>query len=495
MGAVWNVVKRVQSNASLQGRCDADVAIVGGGITGTTLALLLAQAGQRVALLEAERIGCGATGHSTGNLYATVSLKLGTIRRKWGDEVTREVANARRTAVDFVQQTVDRFAIDCQFQRCPVHFALTGSDTALEQSLDYELETSRLAGLDAAKVDAIPGLSGLRRALRIEQQAQFNPLAFTLGVAQAAQQAGAQLFENSPVRDIDAGRGVLVTDGGEVHAGQIVHATHTPKGINLLQTAMEPYLEYGVAAVAAPGMLGPGIHWLLDASCSLRTYEASGQHWIVAVGGKHKTGEAPANGQTHQRLRELLTRHFNVSDFPYAWSAQQFHPADELPYIGGAGHANVYVATGFAADGLTWGPLAANIIADQLQGVASDWADRFAARRFTPAKSAGNWMKENIAVARHMVGDRLGIEKVATLEQVSAGAGRIVEYQGENVAVYNGAAGIQAVSPVCPHLKCLVQWNAADTTWDCTCHGSRFRPDGSVIEGPALLPLAPFGPS
>jgi Rieske Fe-S protein len=230
-----------------------------------------------------------------------------------------------------------------------------------------------------------------------------------------------------------------------------------------------------------------------DASRSLRSYRHGDAEYLVVVGEKHKTGEPEPDVDYPRRLQDYARQYFDVATFEHSWSAQQFQSADGLPYIGPSAHGNVFIATGFAADGLTWGAAAATIICDSILGREARGSDLLSPRRFTPVKSAKTWASENASVVKHLVGDRVSKADAAELSDVRVGEGRIIELRGRKHAVYRDLDGILSVlSPVCTHLKCHVIWNAEASSWDCPCHGSRFHPDGRVLEGPATAPLKPL---
>jgi len=492
MSSLWTIGASTTRYPVLSGSLGADVVIIGGGITGLSTALQLADDGRRVVLLEACRIGRGNTGRSTGNLYSTLSQGLAPLRRKWNADVVRQVVELRSHAVDRIAQTVERFGIDCDFVRRPLYRLVASPRSERRHSIDEELTACMEAGLDCSLLDDMPALPfRLTRGLRIEQQAQFNPQHYCDGLAAALAAAGVQVLEESVVRDIDAGRGLVRTDDGEVQAGHIVFASHVPKGFNLVQAEMEPYREYGVAARLRGEGPPPGIFWVIDEQRSLRGYRHREQDHVVVVGEKHLVGHGDAGSGYNARLAEWLRARFDVEQMAFEWSAQQYRPADELPYIGPSAHGNVLMATGFAADGLVWGTVAARLLGERIAGVdRSGAADLLSPRRFTPLKSASVWAAENATVARHLVGDRLQAAEPLPLRDIARGEGRIVELDGAKRAVYRSEDNaLLVLSPVCPHLKCHVHWNAAETSWDCPCHGSRFRPDGSIIEGPALQPL------
>lgn len=230
-----------------------------------------------------------------------------------------------------------------------------------------------------------------------------------------------------------------------------------------------------------------------DDMCSLRTSGGDGQRYLVIVGGKHKTGENETAGEWPGRLRDYGRRHFGLEGFSHAWSAQQYTSADGLPYIGRSSHDRLLLATGMGADGLVWGTVAGAVFEAVLAGRDDDsLVELLSPRRFAPLKSARTFAAENVTVAGHMVGDRVRSRRAdETPEEVAAGTGRVLRVDGEHRAVHRTGGGrLVQLSAVCPHMKCLVQWNPSAHTWDCPCHGSRFDIEGQVIEGPALAGLA-----
>ena len=475
--------------ASLAGEVSADVAIVGGGITGLMTAARLAEEGLQVVLLEADFIAGRNTGLSTGNLYAPVS-GLAQLVGKWGVDVARQVVALRAQAMDDIERVASQFGIECGLHRVPMFQGVEG-DTAKDlEELEQEFQAHVDVGLAPQRGTA--GAVATTQGFSIAGQAQFNPFVFVQRLASHLADRVC-IFENSAVIDIDADKGELETARGRVRARHVVLATHSPAGFNLLQAEMEAYREYGIALPVSRSV-PPGIHWLKDAGCSVRAGDATLEgEWLVLVGEKHKTGEWDPDADYIGRLSRYAGERFAVVGEGVWWSAQQFRPADLLPYIGKSAHENIWLATGFQADGLTWGSVAARIIADGIQDKVDKDADLFDPRRFTPVKSAKGWASTNATVMKHMVGDRMKTRERFDPDALAPGQGQVVEVEGEGkVAVCRTDDGrLHAVSPVCPHMKCLVQWNGDERSWDCPCHGSRFSASGELLEGPAMSGLEP----
>lgn len=495
--SIWEATSPTLHFAALSGETTADVAIVGGGITGITAAMLLAWAGRSVAVVEAHQVGFGTTGNSTGNLYAIVDDGLWRIRDKWDQSTASDVAQSRAETVDFIERVITQYKLDCAFARRRQYLfaesmAGNGSqEDPLEQVME-EFETARAAGLDATLVDETPLPWPVARALLIEHQAQFHPAAFTRGLAAAIQGDRCRIYENSPAVEIDGEKGLVHTAAGVVQAERIIVATHTPVGFYGVQTALGPYRDYGIAARLNAGDYPEGMIWSREKSThSIRTLTTGGQTYLLVIGEEHKTGQHDDAPHYYEKVEEYARAHFDVAEIAYRWSAQGYRSADLLPFIGpAAGNDNVYIATGFSTNGLTYGPLAAQIITDDILGRQNRWADLYRAQRLTVAKSAKEFLRENLDNAGQYLRGHLTSADVENVANVAPGAGALVEIDGDKVALYREPSGaLIALSPVCTHLGCIVRWNAAETSWDCPCHGSRFTYDGEVIEGPALAPL------
>ena len=486
--SVWHADAPPTNFPFLPGDAETDVVIIGGGITGITLAALLSDAGRRVVVLEAARVGEGTTGHSTGNLYATVG-ELQALKSAWDVETARRVLRSREEAVNLVENIARRLPGDVSFHRVPQ--LIYAVDASAKDSVRAEHELVRTLGL-ACSFEAMPEVEvGVGPVLRIDNQAQFQPLAYVRALAQAISSVSCQIFENSAVLEIDHDARSARTARGTVRANEVVLATHTPKGIFGLHAEMTVQREYAVAGSASSAALPEAINWGRGgARHSARHVRTDRGHWLVVIGPEIKTGRHDGEAE-RQKVEERAAALFGVTP-EFRWSAQNYKSPDLIPYIGRSRGVDTLIATGFAADGLTYGTMAARLLADVITGRDSPWAELYSARRITPVKSAPRIIEENVVVLKSFLQDYVTDRPHGRLEQVRPGTGGLVEHDGERVAAYRATDGsVTMLSPVCTHLKCLVHWNSAESSWDCPCHGSRFGVDGRVLEGPALEPLAP----
>jgi glycine/D-amino acid oxidase-like deaminating enzyme/nitrite reductase/ring-hydroxylating ferredoxin subunit len=488
--SVWHEKAELTSFPPLTSEFHVDVAIIGGGITGITAAYFLSKAGKKVAVLEARKIGEGSTGYSTGNLYATVGGEgMHSIADKFDDDKLRAVIQSRQEAVNLIEGIIKEYAIDCDFKRAP--WSLFTVDGENQKFVEQERDAAIRAGLPV--VSTVQYSADVKDGFSVEAQAQFNPLQYVVKLANAIASDDCRIFENSRVVKVEEGKLCVVeTEHSRITASKVVMATHTPKGLYAVHTTLGPYREYAVAARLHGDDPVTGIYWEMQATehYSIRTFDTPDGRVIMVLGEMHKVGQKEENLDCFHKLEAFLRKRFNVGEVIYRWSAQQYKPSDSIPYIGiSTGDKHTYIATGFAADGLTYGTLAAKIISDDILVIDNKWKDTYKASRLTPLASAKNFVKENANVAYEMVKDWL-VNDVEKFSEVRTYEGKIMEIDGSKHGVHRDGDGkLHIVSAVCPHMGCIVHWNTAEQSWDCPCHGSRFSKEGEVLEGPAIHPL------
>jgi glycine/D-amino acid oxidase-like deaminating enzyme/nitrite reductase/ring-hydroxylating ferredoxin subunit len=471
---------------------NADVAIVGAGITGLTLALLLQRAGRAVVVLERREVGRAGTAHTSGHLTAVPDAALHRLIGLFGEDGARLAVAAAAGALDFIEATCRELAPDAGFLRVPA-FRYTLHLGRVQELRDEAAAAERL-GLRAAVVSSTPLPFDVAAALRYENQALFHPLRYAAALARAFVAAGGSIYEGSAVDEIVEDEPCRLRVGGlTVRAGSVVHATQTPVGrVVHVQARLVPRTSYVlVARLSSPAPLE--LYWDdEDPYHYLRTLEP-GDARLIAGGCDHKTGEVDAEAIHH--LEAWTRLHFPVEAVERRWSFGLFEPADGLPFVGRLDHGPVFTAAGFAGVGLSFGTAAALLLRDEILGTANPLGELLRASRFGPLAAAPAVVRQNTQAALHLIRERLAKGESGGLSAVARGEGRIVEVDGHKAAVHRDEAGrLHVLSPVCTHLGCVVHWNAGANTWDCPCHGGRFLPDGTVLYGPPAAELEALEP-
>lgn len=480
----------------LDGDVRADVAVIGGGIVGITTALLLAEAGASVALLEAGRLAGGTSGFTTAKVSSQHGLIYDTLRGKHGADTARRYGEANEAALAWIAARVARDGIDCDFRRQPSYaYVTTAGD---RDQAEREAEAAAAAGLPATLVEETPLPFPVAAAVRFDHQAEFHPRKYLFALAEQLDAIdGVRVFERSHAVEVGGHpherRQVVKGPGGRVLAERVVVATHYPfLDRSLAFARLHPTRSYAIACRIA-GAPPQGMHISGDGPTrSIRAVpvgDGTGEELLLVGGEGHKTGTASDTELRYERLEAFAREHWDVRSVEHRWSAQDPSTLDLLPYVGRATPRGdkLLMATGFAKWGMTNGTAAALLLADLCLGREAMWADLFDPNRLTLRQSLPRLVKENARVAARFVGDRLRHADRRPIENLRPGEGAIVERDGEQVAAARDADGtLHAVSARCTHLGCLVSWNDAERSWDCPCHGSRFDVDGTVLEGPAV---------
>ena len=471
-----------------------DVAVVGGGIVGITTALLLREAGARVALLEADRLAHGVTGHTTAKISSQHGMIYAQLRSRFGAAAARTYASVNEAALEWIAGRVQRDGIDCDFRRRPSYAYVTSAGK--RSQAEDEVEAASEAGLPASLAKTTPLPYRVETAVRFDDQAEFHVLKYLHALVEGlAGDGGCEIFERSRAVQVDTDDGCMVrTAGGTVSADQVVIATHYPFLDRALAFArVHPQRSYALLCRIA-GTPPQGMFISADSPArSVRGVPLDDEELLLVGGEGHRTGTGGDTEQRYRRLEDFARKHWDVLSLEYRWSAQDNSTVDGVPYVGRLTPRvdRAFMATGFAKWGMTGGTAAAQLLADLVLGRDNPSATLFDPNRLNLRASAPRFVKENAEAGLRFVGDRITKRGGRPIEDLQPGEGDIVRLAGETVAGYRDDDGeIVAVSPTCTHLGCRVNWNTAERSWDCPCHGSRFSPAGEVLQGPAVHRLA-----
>ncbi|MFD5574426.1 FAD-dependent oxidoreductase [Streptomyces cadmiisoli] len=477
-----------------------DAAVVGGGMVGLCTARELARAGRTVALLEADRIAHGVTGHTTAKLSALQGLAYSRIRKARGDDAARQYAESQQDAVTYIRHLTERLGIDCDLEAAAA--CTYAADAVGDDDLRVEADAARAAGLDISytRETTLPFPAGA--AMWLADQAQFHPRKFLLGIAADLLRGRGRIWERTRVTHLSEGPPCKLTTsaGHTVEATDVVVATHYPVfDRGLLFTRLEPVREVVVAGPVPTDAHIPEGMFLTEGSNtrSFRTAPHAGGRVLIVAGEKFIPGDPkdPGAAWHFQVLTEWARRSFPGFAVTRRWATQDTFSTDHVPYVGRlhprAEHT--YVATGFGGWGLSGGMAAARLLTARVVDGSAPWAELYDPVRFRPSTEGLKALRLGARTAKHFVADRLPGGFADSVEDIAPGRGAVLRGGGAGPqAVHRDASGrLHRVSARCTHLGCIVHFSEAEGTWECPCHGSRFDVDGAVLEGPAVHPLEP----
>ncbi|MCW2831406.1 MAG: FAD-dependent oxidoreductase [Aeromicrobium sp.] len=466
-----------------------DDLVIGAGLTGLTTALLLARSGRRVAVIEARHIGAVTTGNTTAKLSLLQGTKLSLILSRQSHQVAQAYADSNLEGQQWLLRFCADHGVDVQ-ARDAVTYAAQPQQVSTVRD---ELEAARSLGLDARWTDTLDVPFPHHGGIVLDEQYQFDPLDVLVALAEQVRSYGGTIHQGH--RMVSASKSgpptVHLDDGTQLSATHVILATGIPvldRGLYFAK--VEPERSYALAydyPTPPTGMYlsaGPPSRSIRDAP------RADGVKLLIGGSG-HVVGRTSSEARHVDELREWTQKYFPGAVETHQWSAQDYSPHDGIPYVGTLprGGGRFYVATGFEKWGMTNAVAAARNISAQILGEAPSWGKTLR-RRVSGPKGAAHLAKLNASVGMHLAA---GYTKVASRapETPPEGQGGVGRDNGTLTGVSTVDGRTCAVRALCTHLGGVLSWNDQEKSWDCPLHGSRFAPDGTVLEGPATRNLRP----
>lgn len=490
-GSIWTATADMPAFTPLAEDLRVDVCIVGAGIAGLSSAYLLTRAGKSVAVLDDGPLANGVTSMTTAHLTCVLDERYFELERMHGEGGARLAAESHMTAINRIETIVASEGIDCDFERLNGYLFLAPDDD--EETLARELAAAQRVGIDAALVNRAPQPSlETGSCLLFPNQAQFHPLRYLAGLARAISRDGGRIFSMTHADRIEGGVPAQVSAGGHVvTADSVVVATHAPvNDLVAIHTKQTGYMSYVIGAGVPRDAVMRALFWDTGNPYHYARVQNApgGDGEILIVGGEdHRTGQADDTTVHHDRLEGWARDRFPfMEEIAYTWSGQVMQSVDGLAYIGRnpLDSENVYVITGDSGTGMTYATIAAILITDLIESRPNPWETLYDPSRKT-LRSAPAYAREAVRTAAQYV-DWVTPGDVKSADDIPPDAGAVLKEGLSPVAAYREPDGtLHKLSAVCVHLGCVVRWNAAERTWDCPCHGSRYDRFGTVINGPA----------
>lgn len=489
----WIASSETTAFPPLAGDGRVDVTVLGGGIAGITVAYLLKSSGYTVALVESDRIIRGTSGYTTAKLTSLHRLIYRYLTDAFGSRKARQYADSNQGAIEKVAELVRELSIDCGFVRKP---AYTYAESASSRpDVEQEADSAKALGLPARFVEEIPLPAESFGAVRVDDQAQFHPRKYLLGLAARIPGEGSYIFENTRALGLTEINNYVkvTTGGGAIESDAVILATHFPLHDRPggYYSRLSPSRSYAIGArIGEPFPEGMFIN-AAGTVHSWRSHSDGERELVIVTGEEHPTGTISDTRARYRMLESYARTVYDVRWIDYHWSAQDYFTPDRVPYIGPMteGHERIFVATGFNKWGMSAGTAAALILADLVRGRSNPWAEVFSPSRFETGKPPGATLDAILLAAGGEI-ETPSARYYQEISSIPANGGAVITIDGKNIAIYKDAAGnVHTLDPTCMHMGCRVRWNNAERSWDCPCHGSRYDPTGHVIEGPTVKDL------
>ncbi|KAK4924006.1 hypothetical protein LTR66_016482, partial [Elasticomyces elasticus] len=419
---------KIPTFPKLEQDTEADVLIIGSGISGTSIAYELVKQGKHVVMIEARDMLSGETGRTSGHLSSDLDSAYQEIVSKHGKDGARLAAESQQWAVERVGEISKELGIECEYRRLKGYTVSQYEKGTKDHDddiadLQKEAQTAADLGLDCSWQQnfAIQGWDGgkdQRDAIVYNNQATFHPTKYVVGLLEwLKKQSNFQAYSrtravnietkglNIPIVNVHIGDKTVETstlDGQTIKSESVVEATCVPLQKLSLIVEQEWMRTYCIAMKIPKGAMEDCLVYdSAEAYKYARLTACDEQNDYFIVGGcDHAVGQEADYDARYKELEDWSRARFTkVGQVDYRWSGQVFEPVDILAFIGRAtGKDRVYVVTGDSGNGLTHGTIAGKLISDMIVGNANPWQDIY-----DPQKRLGSIAKSLPHMVAHDV--------------------------------------------------------------------------------------------
>jgi glycine/D-amino acid oxidase-like deaminating enzyme/nitrite reductase/ring-hydroxylating ferredoxin subunit len=478
---------------------ECDLVVVGSGIAGLSTAYEAARWGWKVVVVDRQQtIGGVMTPRTTAHLASELDDYYHYLVKAVGEDDARLYHDSQVAAINRIETVCGDESIDADFVR--LDGFLVPAEAAHQADLEKEYEACRSIGVEVEWADEAPVPLPLgTRALRFPDQARFHPLKYIRGLIAAIEGREGRIYGSTVYVDHRAEDGGVMIEteaGPRIRAKAAVFATNSPVNEKVtIHTKQVPDRTYVIAGHVPKGSVPDVLVWdTLDAYHYARLQPLGPAEDLLIVGGEdHRTGEATDMEDRFRRIESWTRERFpEFGEVRYRWSGQVMEPVDYMPYSGrNPGNDNIYVHTGDSGQGMTNGVAGALNIAALLFEQKARFADVLdPSRKPRAGTSLADFVSGQAEAVKNLGGYLTGGE-IGSADELQPGQGAIIRRGIAKIAAYRDEDGtLVERSATCTHAGCIVHWTPLEKCWDCPCHGSWFAPDGTVINAPAIKPLA-----
>ena len=494
MKSLWLNENIIENFSELKENLETEICIIGGGIFGISTAYYLSKHRYKVVLLEKDKIASKVTGHTTAKITSQHSLIYHYLLNQYGKNFAKKYYEANQKAIENIEKIINSNNINCDFKKQTSNIYTTNESEV--NKIEEEIKALEELNIEATKIKESSLPFDIISGIEFPNQAQFNPIKYINGLVKIIKENNGLIFENTTCYDIkkEENSYICYTKNNKIKAKYIIIATQYPfinfPGIYFAKMYQSSSYVIGIDTKTE---LFNGMYINIQSPIySFRT-AIDNEKEILLIGGlDHKTGENIDYKSSYGLLEKKAKEWYPNCEIKYHWSTRDCITLDKIPYIGEFSNMlpNIYIGTGFNKWGMTSSNVAAKIITDKITEKENEFEEIFKATRVNPIINKDEVKNMISQTAKSLVIERFKENSKEDIDNIKKETGKIIEINGEKVGIYKDIKGeVFAVKPVCTHLGCILNWNNADKTWDCPCHGSRFDYTGKNINNPAIKNL------
>ena len=484
--SLWLKGIKVSKMTSLKETTYTDVLIIGGGITGISCAYHLKESKLRITIIDSGRVGHGVTANTTGKLTYLQDNTLGMIDIIYGNKYVDNYIKSQHDAIGIVKDIIIDNNINCNFESNSSYlYTVNKSEISKIKNIEKILKKNNIP---YKKRDFMPIKFPYEYGIKVEDTAVFHPLKYVMALREIVERSGVNIYEKTKATSFEKVPNgyMVIANGVKIFAKKLVIACHYPFFNVPYLMPFKTYLEksYLTAGIIDKNRKFNAIN--IDKETHSIRYYSDNQDYLIYCSESRKLGKNMSDIDNYANICWKAKANL-MPDIKYCWFNYDLMTLDGLPIIGCLEKDNpdLLIGTGYNTWGMTNGSIAGKVLSDLIQGKPNDYSEIFDPHRKFSVMKLFNGINFSIKNLSTLV-----LSKFITNDDRTNNRVHIIEEKGVKYGVYiDDDKKIHKVLNVCPHMKCNLNFNFVDKTWDCPCHGSRFDIDGNVVKGPSFCSI------
>lgn len=478
--SLWKDLEKIEkSKNTLTSNMETDIVIIGGGISGFSVATELLEKEQKFIIVEKKQCGLGITANSTGKLTFAQGIVYDKIMKNYDYITAFKYYKSQTEAMKKAYDNIQKYDIDCDYEVVP-SYVFTNKESEIGK-IKKEQRFYDRAKVKYRTVYSLPNDYPLKYGLEFEDTAMFNPLKYVCGLKKIIEKSDNKIYENTTVHEIKKLGNLyeVITDRGSIYAKKVIVTCHY---LFFIIPGLIPFKTYiDKSYVLASKTKTPKISAITSnkPTISMRNYK---DDYFIFSTNSHSTSN---HYNYKKQFDELMLKYGEnfTSEITHIWSNHDVMTNDHIPYIGKIQNEQIYIATGFNKWGMTNGIISGKIITDLILNRYNPYISIFSFKRRFSILRILSLIMNDLKTGFTLVSAKL-VKNHKFYDHVE-----VVNIDGEPIGIYHHNGKEYRVKNTCPHMKCSLIFNEVEKTWDCPCHGSRFDIKGNVITGPSTYSI------
>ncbi len=458
---------------------DVDILIIGGGITGMMIAYFLKDSDKKIALVEANQIGCGVTSKTTGKITYLQETIYSDIATYKNIETAYQYYNAQKEAISQITKIIKEENISCNLEQ--VESFVIAHNKKEEKKVRKEKEILEKFGCPVNEQ-----FIKNHYAISVEDTYVFHPLKYLDALTNRIKDT-INIFENTIIHKLTQEQKKVSahSDKGVIRASKVVLANHYPFFLIPFLFPLKTRTEKSYILAQKVDFYEPKSFITSNFPYTSVRFHRDEDTYLIYLGESHNLCNHLNEKENKKNLLKKANRF--IKNPHYYWENDDVMTVDSIPFIGRVQKNNhtLYIATGYNTWGMTNSVVAGFLIRDLLMEKQSDYENLYAPFR----KKGWQYIKEYIKIIGSNTKSFLE-NKLIKKKKWYPNHVHITKKEGKDIAIVHDENGEHIVYTKCPHMGCNLLYNEIEKIWECPCHASYFNLDGKCIKGPSSYDIS-----